>query len=239
MLPKKVRSLDIAYLTVIALIGLFLTVMLAFFPPTTAENIPWRKTLIGSIFSTICFLGCLAVFSPTLCTKIFKPNKKNRGSELNQFFSHNKSSSMQGHHSSCGKFTAHTFQIKGRIFCAACVGLLVGGLLALVGSVLYFFVSWNFAGNGFLLVLVGVLGVGCGFLQQKLRSLIRLSLNIIFVLGTFFILIGIDQIIHSLLIDLFVVSLILFWLYTRISLSHWDHENICSNCNIVNCELLN
>lgn len=146
---------------------------------------------------------------------------------------------MQGHHSSCGKFTAHTFQINGRIFCAACVGLLFGGLLALAGSLLYFFISWNFVENGFLLVLVGVLGVGCGFLQQKFRSLIRLSLNIIFVLGTFFILIGIDQIIHSLLIDLFVVSVILFWLYTRISLSQRDHENICSNCNIVNCELLN
>lgn len=146
---------------------------------------------------------------------------------------------MQGHHSSCGKFAAHTFQIKDRIFCAACVGLLIGGLLALVGSLLYFFVSWNFAENSFLLVLMGVSGVGFGFLQLKFRSLIRLSLNITFVLGTFFILIGIDQIIHSLLIDLFVVSLILFWLYTRISLSQWDHENICSNCNIVNCELIN
>ncbi len=194
------------------MLGLFLTVMLAFFPPTTTENIPWRKTLIGAIFSTISFLGCLAVFSPNLCTKIFKPKKKIQGSNLNQFFSHNKSSSMQGHHSSCGKFTTHTFQIKGRIFCAACVGLLIGGLLTLAGSFLYFFFSWNLSENSFLLVFVGVLGVGFGFLQQKFRSLIRLSLNIVFVLGTFFILIGIDEITHSLLIDLFVVSLILFWL---------------------------
>jgi len=146
---------------------------------------------------------------------------------------------MQGHHSSCGKFTAHTFQIQARIFCAACAGLLIGGLVALVGSLLYFFFSWNLVENSFLLVIVGVFGVGFGFFQLKFRSLVRLSLNTVFVLGTFFILIGIDEITHSLLIDLFVISLILFWLYTRISLSHWDHENICSNCNVVNCELIN
>ena len=238
MLLKHIWRSDIAYLTFIALFGLFLIVLLTFFPPSTTENIPWRKILIGSIFSTICFFGCLVVFSPKLCTKSFNIKKKNKRSKLDQLFFHSKSSFMQGHHSSCGKFTAHTFQIQGRIFCAACVGLLIGGLLALVGSFLYFFFSWDFTENSFVLVLMSIFGVGFGFLQLKFRSLIRLSLNIVFVLGTFFILVGIDKIVHSLLIDLFVVSLILFWLYARISLSHWDHENICSNCNDVNCKLM-
>lgn len=214
-------------------------VLLAFFPPTTTENISWRKNLIGSIFSTICFLGCLAVFSPTCCTKIFKGQKKNRVSKLDKIFSHSKSSSMHGHHFNCGKFTAHTFQLKGSIFCAACAGLLIGGLLTLAGSLHYFFFSWNFIENSYLLVFVGVFGVGFGFLQQKFRSYIRLFLNTVFVLGTFFILIGIDKIVHSLLIDLFVVSLILFWLFMRISLSKQDHEIICFECNVVDCELVN
>jgi len=238
LLPKQVHSSDLTYLIFITLLGLFLIVLLAFFPPTTTENIPWRKTLIGSIFSTICFLGCLAVFSPTFCTKNFKPKKKTIGSRRDQFYSHKKSSSVQGHHSSCGKFTAHTFQIQGMIFCTACAGLLVGGLLTLPGSLLYFFFGWNITDNSFILLFMGVLGVGFGLLQQKFRSFIRLSLNTVFVLGTFFILIGIDEIIHSLFIDLFVASMILFWLFTRISLSQQDHERICLNCGIVDCTLV-
>ena len=239
MSPKHNVSSDITYLTFIALLGLFLVVMLTFFPPTITENIPWRKPLIGSIFSIICSLGCLAVFSPTQCTKIFKTKKKNSNSKPDQLFSHSNSSSMQGHHPRCGKFTAHTFQVKGRIFCAACVGLLLGGLLALAGSLLYFFVNLHVTEHSSLLVLVGVLGVCFGLLQHKFRSLTRLSLNTAFVLGTFLILIGIDETVHSLMIDLFVVSLILFWLFTRVSLSQWDHERICSDCRVTDCELVN
>jgi len=153
--------------------------------------------------------------------------------------SHSKSSSMQGHHPSCGKFTAHTFRVKDRIFCAACVGLLLGGLLALAESFLYFFFDCYVAEQASLLVYVGVIGVGFGLFQHKFRSLIRLSLNTFFVLGTFLILSGIDEMVHSLMVDLFVVSLILFWLFTRISLSQWDHETICSDCKVVDCELVN
>ena len=218
-----------------ALIGLFLTVLLTFFPPTTTENIPWRKPLIGSIFGSICTLGCLAVFSPTQCSKIFNKKKK-IDAKLDQLLSHCKSSSMQGHHPNCGKFTAHTFQIKSKISCAACVGLLLGGLIALAGTFGYFFGNWHVTEHSSLLVLVGVLGVGFGLLQHKFRGLTRLSMNTFFVLGTFFILIGIDEMVHSLKVDLFVVSLIVFWLYTRISISQWDHETICSDCNVVDCE---
>jgi len=218
-----------------ALIGLFLTVLLTFFPPTTTENIPWRKPLIGSIFGSICTLGCLAVFSPTQCSKIFNKKKK-IDTKLDQLLSHSKSSSMQGHHPNCGKFTAHTFQIKSKISCAACVGLLLGGLIALAGTFGYFFGNWHVTEHSSLLVLVGVLGVGFGLLQHKFRGLTRLSMNTFFVLGTFFILIGIDEMVHSLKVDLFVVSLIVFWLYTRISISQWDHETICSDCNVVDCE---
>jgi hypothetical protein len=209
------------------------------FPPTVTGILPWRKPLIGSIFSSICILGILAVFSPTQCSKILKLRKKEniRNSSSAKLISHGLSSSLQGHHPRCGKYTAHVFQIRNKTFCAACVGLLLGGLLALIGSLLYFFGNWHIVEqNSILIVLVGILGVGLGLFQFKFRNLVRLSLNTFFVLGTLFILIGIDEFVYSLMVDLFVVSLILFWLFTRISLSQWDHERICSECNIAGCE---
>ena len=234
----KIR-LDIKYQLLVSFIGLFLLVVLTVFPPTVTGDVPWRKPLIGSIFSSICVLGILAVFSPNKCLRIFNIGKKKKtvGSDSANFVSHGTSNVLQGHHPTCGRFAAHVFRIKGKIFCAACVGLLLGGLLALAGAAVYFFGDWRVAEPSSLMVLLGIVGVSFGLLQFKFKNFIRLSVNTIFVLGTLLILIGIDELVHSLIFDLFVVSLIIFWLFTRISLSQWDHEMICSGCEIENCRI--
>ncbi len=237
---KNYRNLDITFLVLISFFGLLLITALTAFPPNITGNIPWRKPLIGSIFSAICIFGILAVFSPTRCLRILELRKKESpiNSSSGKFISHRLSPSMQGHHPNCGKFSAHIFQIRGKTFCAACMGLLLGGLLALTGALLYFFGNWRIAEqSSSIMVYAGIIGVGLGLFQFKFRSLLRLSLNTLFVLGTLLILIGIDDFVHSLMVDLFVVSLILFWLFTRISLSQWDHKRICSDCNVADCEL--
>ena len=212
--------------------------MLALFPPISSENFLWRKPLIGSIFISICIFGSLATLLPTQCSKLLKNKKRNNNSKPDPLFLHSNSFVMKGHHPSCENFAFHTFSIKSKVFCAACSGLFVGGLVTMIGSFFYFLVNWIAVENGILFVIFGTFGVGFGLVQHWFKSLIRLSLNFVFVLGSFFILIGIDEIIQSLIIDLFVISLILFWLFTRISLSHWDHERICSNCRVVNCEFI-
>jgi len=234
----NIRS-DIKYQLLVSFLGLLLLVVLTFFPPTATGDVPWRKPVIGSIFISICVLGILAVFSPNKCLRIFNIRKKKKtvGSDSAKFVSHGTSNALQGHHPTCGKFTAHIFRIKGKTFCAACVGLLLGGLLALAGAFIYFFGDWRAAEHSSLLVLLGIMGVSFGLLQFKFKNLIRLSVNTIFVLGTLLILIGIDELVHSLIFDLFVVSLIIFWLFTRISLSQWDHERICSDCEIESCRI--
>lgn len=234
----NIRS-DIKYQLLVSFLGLLLLVVLTAFPPTAIGNVPWRKPVIGSIFSILCVLGILAVFSPNQCLRIFNIGKKKKtvGSNSTNFFSHGMSNVLQGHHPTCGKFTAHIFRIKSKTFCAACVGLLLGGLLALAGAVVYFFGDWRAAEHGSLMVLLGIVGVSFGLFQFKFKNLIRLSVNTIFILGTLLILIGIDELVQSLIFDLFVVSLIIFWLFTRISLSQWDHERICSDCEIEGCRI--
>ena len=230
---------DMKYQLLVSFLGLLLLAVLTVLPPTATGNVPWRKPVIGSIFSSFCVLGILAVFLPNQCIKIFNIRKKKKtvGSDSAKFVSHGMSNALQGHHPTCGKFTAHIFRIKGVTFCAACIGLLLGGLLALAGAFIYFFCDWRIAEHSSLLVLLGIMGVIFGLLQFKFKNLIRLSVNTFFVLGTLLILIGIDELVHSLFFDLLVVSLIIFWLFTRISLSQWDHERICSDCEIESCRI--
>lgn len=181
--------------------------------------------MIGSIFVVLCILGVLAVFLPKNCRQILKVEKDVVVSDVSK----SPRTVLQGHHPTCGKFSAHVFHIKEKTFCAACVGLLFGGVLALAVSVIYFFCGWCI-GNSLLLVLLGSLGVFLGFFQFKFKNVIRLFVNSGFVLGALFILVGVDRAVQSLVVDLFVVTLIIFWLFTRIFLSQWDHEFICSFC---------
>jgi hypothetical protein len=235
---RYIRS-DIKYQLLVSFLGLLLIAALTVFPPIVAEDPSWRKPVIGSIFSSICVLGILAVFSPNKCLGILDIGKKNRtvDSDSSKLVSHGTSNALQGHHPTCGKYDAHIFRIKSKIFCAACAGLLLGGLLALVGAAVYFFGDWRVAEHSSFMVLLGIVGVSFGLFQFKFKSLIRLSVNTVFVLGTLLILIGIDGLVHSLFFDLFVVSLIVFWLFTRISLSQWDHERICFDCEIEDCRI--
>jgi 4-amino-4-deoxy-L-arabinose transferase-like glycosyltransferase len=108
--------------------------------------------------------------------------------------------------------------------------LLLGAILALVGTAFYFFGRWHIEDASFPAVLIGVIGTVLGFFQLKFKSFIRLILNMCFAFGAFLILVGIDAIIESLFVDFFVAALIVFWILTRIQLSQWDHWRICSNC---------
>jgi uncharacterized membrane protein (UPF0136 family) len=239
MPPKHHSNFDVTFLTLLSILGLILVTVLTAYPPTANVAVPWRKPLIGSIFSIICILGALAVFSPNQCLKIFKlKNKNSSNSGLGAFVSHRLSPSLKGHHPSCGNFAAHVFQVRNKTFCAACTGLFIGALLALTGALIYSFNNWGvFEQNSYLMVSLGVLGVGLGLFQFKFRNFVRLSLNTFFVLGTLFVLVGIDERVQSLIFDLFVLSMILFWLFTRISLSQWDHKRICLECHVTDCEL--
>jgi hypothetical protein len=238
MSKQRYIKSNIKYRLLVSFLGLFLIAMLTYFPPATTGSIFWRKPLIGLIFSSICVLGILAVLSPSKCLRIIGIGKKNTtvGSDSTKLAPNETSYALQGHHPTCGNFSAHIFRIKGKTYCAACVGLLFGGLLALASAAVYFFSDWQVAEHSSLMVLLGLAGVSVGLFQIKFKNTIRLFVNTIFVLGNLSILIGIDALIHSLFIDLFVVSLIIFWLFTRISLSQWNNERICSDCEIENCK---
>jgi len=237
MLRQHTIGTYLKYQLLLSFLGLFLVISLTFFPPIITGDATWRKPVIGSIFNIFCILGILAVFSPKKCGKI-RYNKMEKGiPDSTKIEVQDDSPVLHGHHPTCGKFSAHIFRRKDRTFCAACIGLLLGGLLALAGSVVYFYCDWPFIEHSEILVLVGSLWVSLGFFQFKFRSLIRLSSNALFVFGALLILIGIDTSIHNLSIDLLVMSLIVFWLLNRISLSQWDHEIICSSCETENCRV--
>ena len=230
-MSRKTGNYVLQFSMGVSIFGLILVLMFAINPPMTYENFPWRKPLVGSIFSLICILGILAALSPRHCSdpSHFRKDKMDSASQK-------VSVTSKGHHPICKEFSAHVIRTKSHILCAACTGLFLGALTTLLGTAFYFFNEWSIKGISFTVVLLGIGGLVLGFLQLKFSSFIRLIMNIFFVAGAFLILVGIDAIIESLFIDFFVIAFIIFWIFTRIQLSRWDHQRICDRCKLP-CEV--
>jgi hypothetical protein len=185
----------------------------------------------------ICVFGIVAVFFPKKCSEIYlHQTEKPTISETENPDFHEISINFKGHHPDCGRFSAHVAHIDGHVFCVACTGLLLGGLIALTGTALYFFVEWNIVEVGLSAVLVGQIGILLGFVQFKFKGYARLTLNAFFVFACLLTLVGIDKLAESIFINLYMIALITFWLLTRILISQWDHWRICHTCKL-SCEL--
>lgn len=226
----------------VPLFGLGIIMAMTLYPPSILENFFWRKPLVGSTLGLICILGMLAVFSPRACSRMigFNGEKQRVPRTFGNSSSIRKKLTLRGHHPDCENFSAHVFQIGNNSFCAGCTGLFLGGLAAFVGTIVCFFGDLHVGQNSFLLSWIGAVGVVSGLLQFSLFNIpwssVRLLLNAFFAFGAFLIIVGIDGITQSIFVDLFLVVLIVFWLFTRIVLSRWDHERICKLCKVKACE---
>lgn len=239
------RGSTLIFVLTVSFFGLLLIAIITLNPSVSQENLVWRKPIVGSMFASVCMLGILAVFFPSQCSRTFNFRQREKRSSMFYGFKHEKTvsendfSALRGHHPACESFSSHVFHWGNKIFCATCSGLFLGALIVLVGIFSYFFGNWQMKQNASFLVWVGILGVNIGLLQPLLLAVRRSSIRVFssgsLAIGTFLILVGIDELAQNLLLDVFVVFLTLFWLMMRISISQWEHEKICSVCSQTSC----
>jgi hypothetical protein len=217
---RRNLSVNLVFSLFVSFFGLFTTLMIAFFLPVAGGQIWWRKMFVSLLFSVICVLGAFAAFSPKHCAKIMKLG---HGSEVQP-----KNHPFEGHHPKCSGFSSHVVKIRNKKRCAACTGLSLGALLALIGIITY--LIWDFPIHSEFGLALGAAMVVLGFTQFMFARFIRLMMNTLFVFGAFTIFIVMDRLVGSLLVDLFLLCVIVFWIFTRIALSQWEHNEICKNC---------
>jgi len=228
MRARAERNPILWFMIVCTLFGSFIILLMAIYPPTTIQVYFWRKPFVGSVLFLICAVGSLVAVSPTSCSATHKmqmiETSKDSGIKTDSHVS------SEGHHPDCGRFSGHTIQFKGTSYCAACTGLFIGGIMAMSLTVLYFFSGLSAELIGFPALLTGQLGLVLGLVQFKFKGWTRVSANVLFVLGSCLMLIGIDQLVHSVFVDVYLTGLILVWIITRVMISQWDHYRICLRC---------
>ncbi len=220
-------------------LGLLVVSVFAATASSTAGGVVWRKPVVGVTFSLVCFLGIVAGLFPSKCSSMFHFRRSAQKLVSSDPGRSMEPSVFRGHHPDCVEFRAHVFQMGSKIFCAGCIGLILGAFLSILVVVAYFFLDQSLSLNPLVILSVGFLGVSCGLLQYHVlnfhRSSIHLFVNVFFVFGVSLLLVGVDVIAQSINADFYVIGLSLFWLYTRILLSQIDHQKICFHCGLEEC----
>ncbi|MFX1563280.1 MAG: hypothetical protein ACFFDP_08225 [Promethearchaeota archaeon] len=243
-LRYSLNQLPIIFL-LISLATLCLLPILTFYAPVAGQAIPYEKQVVGTIFSIICVLGILAGIVPSRCSQLFhfkrerkEPMKTSKATE-----SLKPPIVTRGHHPTCGHYSTHVLQLGSTILCTGCTGLVIGGLIALVGSALFFFLGWTlplifvFYWFGFLCVVVGLLQ---HFLYKALKVLsgfVRIIVNAFFVIGVFFLLVTTVEITQFFALEVYLLLLIVYWIFTRIMMSKREHHLVCTECGDQACHL--
>jgi hypothetical protein len=226
-----------------SLAGLSLLTMLSIYSQIPTTDFPFRRQLVISVFILTCLLGIIAGASPSTCFNMLYIKKSRKPNSYNS----NGSSRIQrkvdyvGHHPVCSSFSSHTMSFGKSVYCVGCTGLIIGATISIIGSLIYVLVDPNFGRASQLIFWTGFVWVWLGLIQHNISVLggvlVHLLLNIVFVVGAFFLLVAIDVINGNFVLELYLFGLIFFWIFARTKLSQLEHGRICASCGLKDCSL--
>jgi hypothetical protein len=210
-------------------------------------SLPWQRQVIGLAFSVICLLGALAGVSPSTCSRPFrakpKPTKSRQTATSSPSPPTGRQVQKKGHHATCTNYASHVVHIGGAVYCAGCTGLVLGAAIALVGSTLHFFLGVPLT-YALVVFWLGFAGVALGLLQHPLyavskprHGVVRVFVNIAFVVGAFLLLASVADLTNNLLLEAYLLLATIYWIFTRIAMSRRAHSRICTLCGDTGCRL--
>jgi hypothetical protein len=214
------------FLVAVSVFGLLLVPLLLSQPNLQADQSTFRRPLVAAIYSVVCVAGVVAVFYPGKCRMVFqKPNVSPNPTKTSAY-----AVQLRGHHPDCEKFSPNRITIGGRVFCAACSGLLIGAVVAMAGVVLFSLGFFGLGTGSLWVLLAGEMLMLLGLAQIKMGGYVKLAVNALFVVGSYVSLIAADLAAQNLLVDAYVVGFVVFMLWLRISLSEWNNKKTCVAC---------
>ncbi|MFQ6126925.1 MAG: hypothetical protein ACE5R6_20295, partial [Candidatus Heimdallarchaeota archaeon] len=136
----------------------------------------------------------------------------------------------------CETFDPHELILGHKSFCAGCLGLGIGAIISICGSLLYFgdLLSPSASLAPFF-IIIGTISnmamLGRYFILPRSGGPARVFLHAAMVVGASFVLIGIDILGQNLFLDYGTIMLVLFWLRTKMLLTKWEHKKVCAACD--------
>jgi len=185
-----------------------------------------RRALVALIYGAVCVAGILAALFPVACSGflgIHRSLSEGNGSLETRATRVFGVLLLHGHHPAGSDEKRHELWLGGKSYCATCFGLLTGAVVSLTAIVAFALSGCGDSSFAYALYSVGVVGVILSLIPSlglRIGARERFALAAVFVLGTCLMLIATDILTANLIADSFVVLLAVFWLLSRISLSH-------------------
>jgi hypothetical protein len=226
-LPKSEPPIFfLLFLVAVLVFGLVLAPLLLLQPNLQADQSLFRRPLVCAMYSVICIAGIVAVFYPRKCGMVFKKPNASPDSNIRSA----SAIQMRGHHPDCEKFSGNRIIIRDSVFCAACSGLLIGAIAAMVGDVLFYLGFFDSGTRSLWVLAAGEVLMLVGLAQIKMGGYVKMAVNALFVVGSSISLFVADLVGQSLVVDAYVLGLIFFTLWLRILLSEWKNRKNCLAC---------
>lgn len=118
--------------------------------------------------------------------------------------------------------------------------MVIGAVIALVGTVFYVLTQSQSVQLVSAMFWTGLAGMTLGLLQYSLvanRAVLHVLLNVVFVVGAFFLLVGVNEINGSLSTGMYFLFVVLFLINVRSTLSRLEHKKKCIVCNVKDCSV--
>jgi hypothetical protein len=239
---SKLRRINLASRVLTAVSLLCLLFIAAFtFLYGSGEEYRSRQPIVFA-FTAICFFGATAAVVPSECSRVFHGGRTRHidsSEEGRSIRVDVRSRKLSGHHPACEKFAAHVLQVRGKIYCAGCMGLLTGALVAIAGSFTYSLGIYTVVGEAPLMFWIGFTFVMIGLIQYAkplmTNGWVHYLSNTIFVAGAFLLLLGVVEISKSLSLEIYFLVIVLYWILTRMVLSNMEHQKTCFLCGSNSC----
>ncbi len=216
----------IAFLLAVSAFGLVISASLLGNPAPFPSGFGGRRVVVALVYGSVCVAGILAALFPVACSRVLRIERSRTGdvgspeTRATEVFG---ILLLHGHHPPGPQEKEHELLAGGKSFCASCFGLLAGAAVSLMVVVVFTLSGWADGRFAYTLYYAGVAGVILGLVPAitlKTGARARFALAVVFVLGTSLMLVATDLLTLNLVADLFVVLLVVFWLLSRISLSH-------------------
>lgn len=192
------------------------------------------KIVVTGTFIICCLLGISLSIYPAWMKRMIKSYKNTK--EVNKNI---KKIKFVGHHPYCENFKSHTIRISKKIYCAGCLGLIIGFTISIILSIIYLLTETNFTLNfKFLILYIGLLVLIIVFVETSTitKPILHIVSNILLIIAILFILIGILEITNDKSYGFISIMISFIFVETRINLSKLKHVRTCKNC-IKDCKM--
>ncbi len=226
----KRKKILLVYLLFSSLAIVLLILMAGANPTQTTPGFTTEKLGIAGLFILCCGAGISFTVKPNWVHRFIlksKDEQKKTGGPVERSF--------RGHHPVCQIFQKHTILWRRKTWCAGCLGLFFGLSASSILMVLFIMIDLQLTKTiWYLLLIIGVFIIAVVYTETLHRSkypTIHVVINSLLPCSFFIITFAVRGITGSFIYSLFTILLCFLWLDTRIQLSKWHHNLLCTRCS--------